>query len=140
MNGYGYLTIIGTSPARQGQGLGSALLRRMQAMAGARPIWLEASSAGSRRLYERHGFVVVEEVVVGRGRVGADGLAKGAGVEGEGEGVTFWAMVWRREEPEEGEMEEELGGLRGGGGKVVNERVVQAYLGGDGVPQFLCRT
>ncbi|KAK7963624.1 hypothetical protein PG988_010598 [Apiospora saccharicola] len=102
-NGYGYLQIIGTAPARQGQGLGSHLLRRMQAMAGARPIWLEASSAGSQRLYERHGFVVVEEVVVGRGRVGADGLAKA-----EGEGVTFWCMIWRRQSEPEGK--EEFGG------------------------------
>ncbi|KAK8058498.1 hypothetical protein PG994_008946 [Apiospora phragmitis] len=97
-HGYGYLAIIGTAPARQGQGLGSVLLRRMQAMAGDRPIWLEASSSGSRRLYERHGFVVAEEVVVGRGRVGADGLAKA-----EGEGVTFWAMIWRRPEKDLGE-------------------------------------
>ncbi|KAK7967208.1 uncharacterized protein PG986_001485 [Apiospora aurea] len=101
-NGYGYLAIIGTSPARQGQGLGSALLRRLQAMAGDRPIWLEASSAGSRRLYERHGFAVVEEVVVGRGRVGADGLAKA-----EGEGVAFWAMIWRRPEKGRAEMVKE---------------------------------
>ncbi|KAK8012843.1 hypothetical protein PG991_010218 [Apiospora marii] len=102
--GYGYLTVVGTAPARQGQGLGGALLRRMQALAtaaGGRPIWLEASSEGSRRLYERHGFVVVGEVVAGRGVVGADGLARDGG-----EGVRCWAMVWRRgkgEEEEEGD-------------------------------------
>ncbi|KAK8100407.1 hypothetical protein PG999_010781 [Apiospora kogelbergensis] len=99
-NGYGYLAVIGTAPARQGHGLGSVLLRRMQEMAGDRPIWLEASSMGSRRLYERHGFVVVEEVVLGRGRVGVDGLTPAQGGGEEAVGVTFWAMVWRRAEKE----------------------------------------
>ncbi|KAK6849970.1 hypothetical protein PG990_001105 [Apiospora arundinis] len=98
-NGYGYLAVIATAPARQGQGLGSVLLRRMQAMAGDRPIWLESSSMGSRRLYERHGFVVAEEVVIGRGRVGADGLE--AATPEETVGVTFWVMVWRRPEKEQ---------------------------------------
>lgn len=47
-DGYGYLTVFGTARARQGQGLGGAPLRRMQAIAGARLTWLEASSPGSR--------------------------------------------------------------------------------------------
>ncbi|KAK7935907.1 hypothetical protein PG985_001402 [Apiospora marii] len=89
--GYGYLTVVGTAPARQGQGLGGALLRRMQALAtaaGGRPIWLEASSEGSRRLYERHGFVVVGEVVAGRGGRGGgrarEGWGGGGSVLGHG--------------------------------------------------------
>ena len=57
-----YLEIIGTEPAQQGRGLGSALMRPVLALCdrdwlGA---YLEASSERSRALYERHGFRVVE--------------------------------------------------------------------------------
>jgi ribosomal protein S18 acetylase RimI-like enzyme len=57
-----YLEILATEPARQGQGLGSALLRPMLALCDRDGIgaYLESSSDRSQALYERHGFRVVE--------------------------------------------------------------------------------
>ena len=57
-----YLEIIGTEPAQQGRGLGSALLRPVLALCDRDGVgaYLEASSERSRALYERHGFRVVE--------------------------------------------------------------------------------
>jgi GNAT superfamily N-acetyltransferase len=72
-----YLLAIGVPPHRQGGRLGSALLSHTLALAdedGA-PAYLEATSARSRALYERHGFVAT-----------ADFAAPG--------GPTVWPM-WR---------------------------------------------
>jgi GNAT superfamily N-acetyltransferase len=57
-----YLEILGTEPARQGQGLGSALLRPILALCDRDGLgtYLESSSERNRVLYERHGFRVVE--------------------------------------------------------------------------------
>jgi ribosomal protein S18 acetylase RimI-like enzyme len=57
-----YLEVLGTEPARQGQGLGSALLRPMLALCDRDGLgaYLESSSERNRALYERHGFGVVE--------------------------------------------------------------------------------
>lgn len=61
---YFYLRQIGVDPSLQGHGHGSALLAaglaevdRQHATA-----YLEATSNASRRLYERHGFVTLDEV------------------------------------------------------------------------------
>jgi len=56
---HGYVPFIGVRPARQGNGLGTALLRdRLAALdAAGIPAYLEASSARSLRLYQRLGFV-----------------------------------------------------------------------------------
>ena len=61
-----YLRMIGVDPALQGRGHGSALMR-----AGlddcdrlGLPAYLEATSVGSRVLYERHGFEVRAEIQV----------------------------------------------------------------------------
>ena len=56
-----YLNTLGTEPARQGRGLGSALLRPMLALCDrdALGAYLESSSERNRVLYERHGFEVV---------------------------------------------------------------------------------
>jgi ribosomal protein S18 acetylase RimI-like enzyme len=53
-----YLPVIGVDPARQGRGLGSALLEHVLAECDGehKPAYLEASSERSRALYERHGF------------------------------------------------------------------------------------
>jgi GNAT superfamily N-acetyltransferase len=53
-----YLPCMGVVGARQGSGVGSAMLRRRLARADADglPVHLEASSARSRALYLRHGF------------------------------------------------------------------------------------
>jgi ribosomal protein S18 acetylase RimI-like enzyme len=57
-----YLEVIGTEPARQGRGLGSALLRPVLALCDRDGLgaYLESSSERNRALYERHGFEVVE--------------------------------------------------------------------------------
>ncbi|KAI0906068.1 hypothetical protein F4823DRAFT_99818 [Ustulina deusta] len=88
-----YLFIIGTDTSRQRQGLGGILLEHMKAHAlrhGRRPLWLEASNQNARQLYAKHGFEEVEEITLGAGLVGPDGLARRGG-----EGVKTWGMVWR---------------------------------------------
>jgi GNAT superfamily N-acetyltransferase len=61
-----YLQLIGVVPERQGVGLGSALLAPVleRCDATGTPAYLEASTAGNRRLYERHGFEVVGELAL----------------------------------------------------------------------------
>ncbi len=56
-----YLWMIGTAPERQGEGLGTALMASVLDRCDRedRPAYLEASSARSRRLYERLGFELV---------------------------------------------------------------------------------
>ena len=59
-----YLQTIGVRPALQGRGVGSALLADMLARCDEEGIgaYLEASNENSRRLYERHDFVVQQEL------------------------------------------------------------------------------
>jgi GNAT superfamily N-acetyltransferase len=52
-----YLSWIGTRPERQGEGLGSLLLRQGLA----RSAYVDASVPRNRTLYERHGFRVNHE-------------------------------------------------------------------------------
>ncbi|OBT61265.1 hypothetical protein VE03_09386 [Pseudogymnoascus sp. 23342-1-I1] len=89
-----YVFFVGTAAAHQGRGLGGEVVREVlgRARGEGRTVWLEATTGGSRRLYERLGFEVVREIVLGEGSVGGGG-------EGErgGEGVRVWAMVWRPE-------------------------------------------
>jgi len=61
MTPHHYLWFLGVAPAAQGQGIGSALLRQDRPG----PAYLEATSKDNRRLYERHGFEVVDELRVG---------------------------------------------------------------------------
>ncbi len=79
---HGYLAMLGVHPQAQGRGLGSALLRHATAAcdtAGA-GAYLESSAPANLPLYERHGFVVMEEVRLGR------------------EGPPVWLM-WRQPQP-----------------------------------------
>ena len=58
---YWYLPLIGVDPARQGKGLGGALLRHQLAICdrdGA-PAYLESSNPRNISLYERHGFAAL---------------------------------------------------------------------------------
>lgn len=89
-----YLYVIATHSERRGTGMGSKLLQQAQERASNDnlPIWLEASTEGSKRLYERNGFRVVGEINVGRGKADNMGRPK----EG-GKGITMWAMIWRPE-------------------------------------------
>jgi ribosomal protein S18 acetylase RimI-like enzyme len=56
-----YLPMIGVDPARQGQGLGSALLKEAlrRCDEDGLPAYLESSNPKNIPLYERHGFEVV---------------------------------------------------------------------------------
>ncbi|MFF5987183.1 GNAT family N-acetyltransferase [Prauserella flavalba] len=60
-----YLPFLGVEPGRRGSGLGGALLAERLARADRQglPAYLEASSARSRPLYERHGFHVTGDPI-----------------------------------------------------------------------------
>ncbi|MEP6966557.1 MAG: GNAT family N-acetyltransferase [Pseudomonadota bacterium] len=62
-----YLPMIGVDPARQGHGVGSALLKEaLKGVDEARlPAFLESSNPRNVPLYERHGFEVLGEIQVG---------------------------------------------------------------------------
>lgn len=72
-------------------GLAKAIMRDHQqtAQAANLPIWLEATTAGSRALYLSMGFQEVEEIRLGKGNVAAD-----ASLQSGGPGVSLWAMIW----------------------------------------------
>ncbi|MBA3652867.1 MAG: GNAT family N-acetyltransferase [Actinobacteria bacterium] len=59
-----YLPFIGTDPASQGKGFGTALVADMVARCDAEgvPAYLEATSTQNQALYHRHGFVPLEEL------------------------------------------------------------------------------
>lgn len=63
-----YLAALGVEPDRQGRGIGSALLACGLARADAEraPAYLETATARNVLLYERHGFEVVEELLLPR--------------------------------------------------------------------------
>ncbi len=93
---YFYVFFIGTREDCRGRGHASTLIRHHQALAtdANLPIWLEATTTKSRNIYLKLGFEVVQEIVLGKGRVGSDGLV----TEGEkAVGVPIWGMVWRPE-------------------------------------------
>ncbi|MBL8836387.1 MAG: GNAT family N-acetyltransferase [Alphaproteobacteria bacterium] len=62
-----YLPFIGVDPARQGTGLGAALLQPVLAACDAArlPAYLESTNPRNQRFYERHGFRAVGEIRVG---------------------------------------------------------------------------
>lgn len=62
-----YLPLIGTDPAQQGRGHGSALLRHALAICDRDklPAYLEASSPRNVPLYRRHGFEVLGNIQAG---------------------------------------------------------------------------
>jgi ribosomal protein S18 acetylase RimI-like enzyme len=59
-----YLGYLGTRCDAQGRGIGSAMLREVldQADAAKVPAYLESSNERNLTLYQRHGFVIVEEI------------------------------------------------------------------------------
>jgi ribosomal protein S18 acetylase RimI-like enzyme len=60
-----YLRVLGCDPSRQGQGIGSRLLRPvLQACDAQRePAYLESSNEKNLPFYRRHGFETIDEVV-----------------------------------------------------------------------------
>ena len=66
-----YLPLIGTDPARQGSGVGSALLRHATDICDRDgvPAYLESSNPRNIPLYERHGFKVLGRIQHGRSPV-----------------------------------------------------------------------
>lgn len=77
-----YLQFLATVPERQGQGLGSAFLRRMlrRADRDGMPAYHEATTPRNRALYERHGYVTIGEFAL------------------PDDGPTLWQM-WRDPQP-----------------------------------------
>jgi ribosomal protein S18 acetylase RimI-like enzyme len=61
-----YLSVLGVDPARQGQGIGSALMRPILERCDLEqvPASLATNLERNVRLYERHGFRVVDEVPI----------------------------------------------------------------------------
>lgn len=87
-----YVFFLGTLEDERGRGLASALVRHHQDIArqAGLPIWLEATTEESVRLYLKLGFVVVGDFMLGVGKAGKDGIRKAGG-----EGLKIWGMVWR---------------------------------------------
>ncbi len=75
------------------------------------PCWLEATNPRAVGLYEKFGFRVVEVIVLGEGKVGADGWPKEEG----GEGIRGYCMIWEQPERGEGRRAGEEGGGQSGG-------------------------
>lgn len=61
-----YLWFLGVEPDRQGQGLGSLLLKSLSERAGRNgsPCYLETDKQSSVRIYEKHGYKVENEEVL----------------------------------------------------------------------------
>ncbi|MDP1821280.1 MAG: GNAT family N-acetyltransferase [Acidimicrobiales bacterium] len=59
-----YLSVLGTAPDRQGEGVGSALMAPVVARCDEEGIgaYLESSKEANIPFYRRHGFEVVEEL------------------------------------------------------------------------------
>jgi ribosomal protein S18 acetylase RimI-like enzyme len=64
-----YLFAIGVDPDHQGRGVGSSLLRAVLSLCDERgeAAYLEASTEANARLYERHGFRLVDTIDVDQG-------------------------------------------------------------------------
>ncbi|CAN7142493.1 GNAT family N-acetyltransferase [Bosea sp. LjRoot90] len=62
-----YLPLIGADPARQGQGIGSALMRHALARCDREGVaaYLESSNPRNIPLYQRHGFEVLGTIQIG---------------------------------------------------------------------------
>ena len=91
---YYYVWFLGTRDDERGQGLCSAMVKHYQATAAREQvaIYLEAATEYCWHLYERLGFVTVDEIVLGNGKAAADGT-----VCVGGPGVRLWGMIWRPE-------------------------------------------
>ncbi|GLI79933.1 hypothetical protein PoHVEF18_008281 [Penicillium ochrochloron] len=88
---YYYIFSIGTEVEHRGKGLAKAIMREHMRRAQLEnvPIWLEATTPNSRKLYLSMGFEDIEEVTLGKGKVDSK-----ANIQPGGPGVPLWGMVW----------------------------------------------
>jgi len=95
-----YLFLVATRDDARGKGFSSALIRKLQERAAAEdaPVWLEATTEASARLYAKLGFKSVGKVTLGEGVAATDGSA-----EQGGSGVPVDCMVWRPGKEQVGE-------------------------------------
>jgi predicted acetyltransferase len=86
-----YIFFIATAENWRKNGLCSKMISYWQEKAKCEglPIWLEATTEYSMKLYVKLGFEVVDTILLGKGNVTKEAVeCKG------GEGVTAWGMVW----------------------------------------------
>lgn len=76
-----YLEVIAVHPLLQGRGLGKLALESLLKLTGPDPIVLECTNSSNVAFYERLGFEVVQEVVLG------------AGSYSEGDKCKLWVML-----------------------------------------------
>lgn len=86
-----YLFFVATRDDARGRGLSSALIKELQKKASmdGLPVWLEATTQSSARLYAKLGFENVGQVVLGESTAAPDGSR-----EQGGSGVPVECMVW----------------------------------------------
>jgi Acetyltransferase (GNAT) family len=91
---YYYVFFVGTRPSERKNGLCSAIMRKYQEIASRDqlPIFLEATTEASMKLYLKLGWEVIDEILLGKGKAGSDGVQCK-----NGEGLKIWGMVWRPE-------------------------------------------
>ncbi|KAF4555211.1 Hypothetical protein D9617_3g022830 [Elsinoe fawcettii] len=88
---YYYVFFVATRDDSRGNGLSSALLQEAQRMATLEglPVWLEATTEYSSRIYSKLEFKIVETIMLGVGRAAADGKKESGGA-----GVPVHGMIW----------------------------------------------
>jgi ribosomal protein S18 acetylase RimI-like enzyme len=86
-----HLSFLARDPSKKGEGAVSAVIRPFleRAKEDGVPAWLESVGLHAAEVYEHYGFKVCEKMIVGRGRVRADGWP-----EEDGEGYAVWAMIF----------------------------------------------
>lgn len=86
-----YLFFVATREDARGKGLSSALIGKLQERAKQEgvPVWLEATTEYSAKVYAKLGFERVGPVVLGKGHADADGTKKVGG-----QGVVVQCMIW----------------------------------------------
>ncbi|KAF8993277.1 hypothetical protein BDQ17DRAFT_1431781 [Cyathus striatus] len=86
---YWYLQLVGTEPEYQGQGMFSLLMREAFTYSPSFVFALDASTTSARDKYAHLGFVPMEEVIIGKGKVDANGIVTSK----NGSGFPMYPMV-----------------------------------------------